>query len=91
MKGRIGEKLLSQVAQAIPEKSLQVKGSLLFRAPIRDLLCGLWLDSSGFSADAFYPTVFVQPMFEKSSYLVLSLGDRFLGNWSSGDPLASRD
>jgi hypothetical protein len=85
MKKKLAEKLLLRVAETVTERHLQVVENILFEAPIRNVLRGLCLEGSGFDAKAFHPSVFVQPMFEKSSCVALSLGERFLGNWSSED------
>jgi hypothetical protein len=78
-------KLQKLVAEGLGGGRLEVKGNLLFQKPIQDVLCGLCLESSGFSASAFYPNIFVQPMYEKASCLVFSIGERFRGNWQLED------
>ena len=85
MKRELAEKHLWDVVKLFPDRQLQVARGLLFKAPIGNVLCGLFLESSAFSAEVFNPSVFVQPMFQKSSSLVLSLGQRFLGKWTSAD------
>jgi hypothetical protein len=56
-------------------------GKLLYQAPVANILRGFIFDSSGFSAEAFYPHVFVQPLYVPRDNLDLTLGERFLGAW----------
>lgn len=59
----------------------RAQGSLLYQIPVGKILRGFIFDSSGFSAEAFYPQVFVQPLYVPRDHLDLTLGKRFLGVW----------
>src|SRR5437773_1852182 len=61
------------VAQ-IPEAF--IAGSVLCLRPIDDLLCGLFFDPSGFSADDFYVDVFVQTLFVPHEHIIWPIGFR---------------
>lgn len=56
-------------------------GKLLYHVPVGNILRGFIFDTSGFSAEAFYPEVFVQALYVPSDHLNLTLGRRFLGVW----------
>lgn len=89
MKSSSAASLLRQVAPHFGQYSVEVKGKLLFANPIREVLCGLYLNDSGFSSGVFYPTVFVQPLYEMASSLVFSIGHRFAGHWTIDDATAA--
>jgi len=57
------------------------RGALLFQVPVGNILRAFLFESSGFSATAFYPQVFVQLLYIPSEHLTLTPGKRFLGNW----------
>ena len=58
-----------------------VRGHLLYEVPVGNILRAFLFESSGFSATAFYPQVFVQSLYIPSDYLTLNTGRRFLGPW----------
>ena len=58
-----------------------VKGHLIFQAPVQMVFRGFIFDSSGFSAEAFHPEAFVQPLYVPSDHITMTLGERFLGAW----------
>jgi hypothetical protein len=58
------------------------KGKFVFRSPVGPIFQGFLFDSSGFSKEGFYPQVFVQPLYVRESVVVLTLGERFSGNWT---------
>lgn len=58
-----------------------VRRSLLYEVPVGNILRAFLFESSGFSAEAFHPWVFVQLLYIPSEDLTLTPGDRFPGNW----------
>src|SRR5690349_12611073 len=52
------------------------KGRMLILPPVRHLLRAVIFDSSGFSKSAFYPTAFVQPLYQGKDYFFLTFGGR---------------
>jgi hypothetical protein len=58
------------------------KGKFVFKNPLGPIFQGFLFDSSGFSKEGFYPQVFVQPLYVRESNVVLTLGERFPGNWT---------
>ncbi len=56
------------------------KGKCLFKAPVGAMFRGFIFDSSS-SKEAFYPQVYVQPLYVPFKYTALTLGERFIGNW----------
>jgi hypothetical protein len=80
VKGKMFEKFASRFI--IPEwPGFTVSGNLIYRIPVATIFKGFVFDSSGFSADVFNPTVFVQPLYVPQDYITLTLGQRLLGNW----------
>jgi hypothetical protein len=62
-------------------EGFRANGKLLYRVPVGNVLRAFIFDSSGFSAEAFHPQVFVQPLYVPCDHLNLTLGRRFLGVW----------
>jgi hypothetical protein len=80
MKGRDLQKFVER--HLLPSLSGFAFGRrVIYAIPIEHVLCGLLFDSSGFSAETFYPHAFVQPLYVPSEHLVLSFGDRLPGVW----------
>jgi hypothetical protein len=80
MKGRELQKFVEQYL--LPSLSGFAYGKrVIYAIPVENVLCGLVLDSSGFSAQRFHPHAFVQPLYVPSEHLVLSFGHRFSGVW----------
>jgi hypothetical protein len=63
-------------------EGFRAHGKLLYQVPVGNILRGFIFDSSGFSAEAFHPEVFVQALYVPRDHLDLTLGRRFLGVWS---------
>jgi hypothetical protein len=59
------------------------KGKFLFKSPVDSMFRGFIFDSSGFSKEAFYPEVYVQPLYVPEKHAVLTLGVRFTGDWQA--------
>lgn len=57
------------------------KGHLIYRVPVNAVFSGFIFDSSGFSADSFNPSAFVQPLYVPSEHFTMTLGQRLLGVW----------
>jgi len=77
-------KLIQQFAtrHLVPHlEGFQAHGKLLYQVPVGNILRSFIFDSSGFSAKAFHPQVFVQPLYVPRDHLDLTLGARFLGAW----------
>jgi len=77
-------KLIQQFAtrHLVPHlEGFQAHGKLLYQVPVGNILRSFIFDSSGFSAQAFYPHVFVQPLYVPRDHMDLTLGARFLGAW----------
>lgn len=55
---------------------MEQRGSLVYRRPIGDLLCGCHFESSGFGRDRFVLHAFVQPLYVPAQSVVLSFGRR---------------
>lgn len=55
---------------------MEQRGSLVYRRPIGDLLCGCHFESSGFGRDRFVLHAFVQPLYVPAQSIVLSFGRR---------------
>jgi hypothetical protein len=55
---------------------MEQRGSLVYRRPIGDLLCGCHFESSGFGRDRFVLHAFVQPLYVPAQTVVLSFGRR---------------
>ena len=80
MKGKQVERFAEQhLLPSLP--NFCVRGKLLYEVPVGNILRAFLFDSSGFSAEAFHPEVFVQLLYIPSEHLTLSTGKRFLGNW----------
>lgn len=58
---------------------MEQRGSLIYRRPVADLLCGCHVESSGFSGDRFVLHAFVQPLYVPAQSVVLSFGRRLGG------------
>lgn len=65
---------MKEVQSALPQFTL--KGRLLILLPVGYLLRGICFDSSAFSKTAFYPTVFIQPLYIGDDHIVLSFDGR---------------
>jgi hypothetical protein len=59
----------------------RVRGNLIYEIPVGNILRAFLFESSGFSATAFYPQVFVQLLYIPLEHLTLTPGKRFLRNW----------
>jgi hypothetical protein len=78
-----GEKVQRFVTQYLLShlEDFRADGKLLYRVPVGNVLQAFVFDSSGFSAERFYPHVFVQPLYMLSDHLTLTVGMRFRGSW----------
>lgn len=54
----------------------EVKGNLMFKKPIKEILNGFYFESSGFNSDTFYIYSFIQPLYVPSETLLFTFGDR---------------
>ena len=80
MKGRQVQRFAIQYL--LPHlEGFRTHGKLLYQVPVGNVLRGFIFDSSGFSAEGFYPEVFVQALYVPCDHLNLTLGKRFLGVW----------
>jgi len=66
--------LASEINKAFP--SFSRIGGMLLLGSVDYLLRAIDLDSSGFSKTSFYPTVFVQPLYEPKDYFFFTFGAR---------------
>jgi hypothetical protein len=73
------------VTHYMPEllDTFKLKGRLLYRRPVGDLLQAVLAEGSSFSKQPFVVEVFTQPLYVPSTYLILSWGGR-LGTFSGG-------
>jgi hypothetical protein len=63
--------------------TFKLKGRLLYRRTVGDLLQGVLAEGSSFSSQPFVVEVFTQPLYVPSTYLILTWGGR-LGTFSGG-------
>lgn len=81
----VGTMLRSIATRFRSLRALDVQRKLLFQTPIQEVLCGLYLNDSGFDPNVFYPELFVQPLYKKEERLVFNISKRAVGNWSASD------
>jgi cytochrome c-type biogenesis protein CcmH/NrfG len=61
------------------------KGSLMLLPPAKDLLRGIYFESSVADKRSFYVTVFVLPLFVPTDHIYLNLGERIGISWNADD------
>jgi hypothetical protein len=81
MKKRACEKLARALLPYLPGYTYERKPNAIFQVPVGNVFRGMIFDSSAFSATAFYPEVFAQPLYVPSDSFILTFGKRLLGNW----------
>jgi tetratricopeptide (TPR) repeat protein len=81
MKKAACEKLAKALLPYLPGYIYDKKPNAIFQVPVGKVFRGMIFDSSGFSAAAFYPDVFSQPLYVPSDGFTLTFGKRLLGNW----------
>lgn len=81
MKKRACEKLAKALLPYLLGYTYENKPNAIFQVPVRRVFRGMIFDSSGFSATAFYPQVFTQPLYVPCDGFTLTFGKRLLGNW----------
>ena len=75
MKSRAVERLArTHLVPRLP--GFVARGSLAYRRPVEQLLCGLSFDTSSFTSARIYVTAFVQPLFVPADCITLTFGDR---------------
>jgi hypothetical protein len=80
VKGREFQKFASSFL--IPQlPGFVTEGHLIFRVPVENVIRGFIFDSSAFSAEAFHPTAFVQPLYVPHDHITMTLGSRLRGAW----------
>jgi hypothetical protein len=80
MKGKEVERLCKR--HILPElPGFAVKGNLLYRYPLGDLLCAFYFQPSAFDRHGFFLNVFVQPLYMPSVDIMLNFGKRLGFNW----------
>lgn len=63
-----------------------VDGTLIYQIPVGSIFRGFIFDSSGFSAEAVHPSVFVQPLWVPATHFTMTLGERLRGSWKFSPP-----
>jgi hypothetical protein len=81
MKKRACEKLAMALLPYLPGFTYVRKPNAICYVPVGSVFRGMIFDSSGFSAAAFYPHVFSQPLYVLCDSFRLTFGKRLLGNW----------
>ena len=81
MKKRACENLAKALLPYLPGYTYEKKPNAICRLPVGNVFQGVIFDSSGFSAIAFYPEVFAQPLYVPSKSFRLTFGKRLLGDW----------
>jgi hypothetical protein len=80
MKGKDAERLSRKyILPHLP--GFAANKSLLYRAPIGELLCAFCFEPSGFDRNGFYLWVFVQPLYVPESDIVFTFGNRLGFGW----------
>src|SRR5439155_25246024 len=78
MRGRDFERLARK--EFVPHlPGYSVRGSLIYEAPVEDILKGFNADTSAFTAERVFVEVFVMPLYVPSEHLVLNIGIRLGG------------
>ena len=75
------KKLAIELLSYLPGFSYVTEARALCLTPVGNLFRGVIFESSAFSKEVFYPTVFVQPLYVRSRYFVLTVGARLRGQW----------
>lgn len=91
MKSRDFERIAKQLLPLL--SGFAINGNLLFIAPIRHLLKGVFFNPSA-DKHSFYVQVFVQPMYVPSEQIVFNFGFRLGGNayaWDGTAPSLAHD
>jgi hypothetical protein len=65
----------------LPSHAYVKKPNAICGVPVGSVFRGIIFESSGFSAAAFYPNAFAQPLYVPSNGFTLTFGKRLLGNW----------
>jgi hypothetical protein len=81
MKKAACETLAKALVPLLPSFEYEKQANAICRVPVGNVFVGMIFDSSGFSAEVFYPVVFAQPLYVPSEHYTLSFGKRLLGNW----------
>jgi hypothetical protein len=81
--------LITEVASRLD--GFKRKGRLVFRSPIHQVLQGIYFDTSSYSKELFYPTVFAQPLFVPSDSVFFTYGGRLVGGGGRGWELGSEN
>lgn len=79
-------RVLTEISRSL--RAFERNGRLLLRAPVGEMLQGIYFDSSSFSKQLFYPTVFVQPLFVPKDHMLFTYGGRLSGRQGRGWELA---
>lgn len=94
MKKRACEKVAMALLPYLPDFTYVPKPKAICHVPVGSVFRGMIFDSSGFSATAFYPEVFSQPLYVPQDSFILTFGVRLPGNWEyeegQEDVLASK-
>ncbi len=81
MKKQSCKKVAEALLSCLSGYAYQSKPNALFQVPVDRVFRGMIFDSSGFSSEAFYPHIFVLPLYVPTDRWTLSLGKRLAGRW----------
>ena len=81
MKKKACESLARALLPYLTEYVYAKKANAICSVPVGSVFKGIIFESSGFSAAAFYPNAFAQPLYVPSDSFTLTFGKRLLGNW----------
>lgn len=81
MKKQACKKLADALLPYLPEYIYENRAKAVFHIPVGNIFQGIIFDSSGFSADVFYPEIIVQPLYVRAEGFRLTFGTRLPNNW----------